>query len=153
MTGVGLISTFYDTIRVSRMRFSQIFDVSKVWVFDSVFLRFGYHLGSHIVHELSYPDKIAVVSIWFRMVLRYLITQVCKDFLTSACPPNINIWLVIQFSIPTGRFFLIPLWILIIDTMHWLWCVLSKYFSLCTHFSSDENIQTCEMNSKSKLCP
>ena len=51
------------------------------------------------------------------MVLTQTITQVDKDSLTLTYSPNISFWLVLQFCYPcVGS--LIPLLVLIIDTMH-----------------------------------
>ena len=59
------------------------------------------------MQEPSYLGKIALVSIWFRMVFTQIITRIQKDSLTFAYPPNINIQLGSQILIPTGRFFTI----------------------------------------------
>ena len=49
------------------------------------------------MQELWYQGKIALESIWFRMVLTQIITQVYKDW-PLTYPPNNNIWLVLQFG-------------------------------------------------------
>ena len=55
-----------------------------------------YHLGLHTMQEPSYLDKIAQVSIWFRMVLAQIIIWIYEDSLILTYPPNVNIWLVLQ---------------------------------------------------------
>ena len=75
------------------------------------------HLGLHTMQEPSYLDKIAQVSLRFRMVLAQIITQIHEDSHTLTYPPNVNIWLVLQIWCPQVGF-LIPLLMLIIDTMH-----------------------------------
>lgn len=42
------------------------------------------------MQELLYFSKIAVVSMWFRMVLTQIITKVNKDSLVLTYPPHIN---------------------------------------------------------------
>ena len=41
------------------------------------------------MHELSYFGKIALVSIWFRMVLTQIVIKVHKDSLVLTYPPHI----------------------------------------------------------------
>ena len=56
------------------------------------------------MQEPWYVVKIALVSIWFEMVLTQTITQVYKgSHLTY--PQNINILTSTPIVIPTGRFF------------------------------------------------
>ena len=57
------------------------------------------------------------MSIWFGMVLTPIITWVLKYSLTLTYPPNINTWQVLQFWYPWVCF-VMPLSMLIIDTMH-----------------------------------
>ena len=52
------------------------------------------------MQEPSYLGKVALASIWFRIVLTHVITQGHKDFPTLKYPPNINIWLLIHFLHP-----------------------------------------------------
>ena len=69
------------------------------------------------MQEPSYLGGIALVSIWFRMILTPKKIWVYKVSLTLTYPPNINIPLLFQFWYPwVGS--LIPLMRLITDTMH-----------------------------------
>ena len=66
------------------------FDVHRLWVFDSIFVSdtIWVYKPSKNNHAQS---KIALVSIWFRMVSTQIRTWVYKDSLTLRYPPNINI--------------------------------------------------------------
>ena len=69
------------------------------------------------MQELSYLDKITMVSIWFEMVPTQAIIRVYIDSLTLTYPPYTNFWLVLQLAYPrVGSW--VPLLMLIIDTMH-----------------------------------
>ena len=56
------------------------------------------------MQETWYLGEIAVVSIWFRMVLTQIVTQVYKYSIILTFPPNIINWIVFQFD-NMGRFF------------------------------------------------
>ena len=86
---------FLYTIWVSITRISH-FLIPVEYGYLTVFV-FLIPLGS-IYHTRSFiSSKVALVSIWFRMVLTQIITQVYKKILTLTYPPNINVWLVLQF--------------------------------------------------------
>ena len=59
------------------------------------------------MQELSYKGKIALVSLWFKIVFTPIITPVDKeDTLTLTYPPNITKYqYLVRISIPMGRFF------------------------------------------------
>ena len=57
------------------MWISHIFDTSRVWLFNSI-ICFLWHLGLYTMQKLSFLGKIALVSIWFRMVLTQIIAWV-----------------------------------------------------------------------------
>ena len=80
------------------------------------------------MQEPSYLSKIALVSIWFRIELTQIITQVYKESLTLTYPPYSNNRLVLQFWYPlVGSS--IRLWMLIIDT-HAFTCILVQHWSI-----------------------
>ena len=75
------------------------FDTSKVWVFEDIL--FSISIGLYTMQAFSYTFKLILVLIRSRMVLIPIITQVYKDSLTLRYPPpNINLWLVLQFWYP-----------------------------------------------------
>ena len=76
-----------------------------------------FDLGLYTMQEPSYLGKDALISICYRMVLTLIMTWVYKDALTLTHPPNISIWLVLQFWYPWAGSFILLL-MLIIDTMH-----------------------------------
>lgn len=85
-----------------------------LWVFDSKIF-FCYHLQLCTMQELSNLGKVALASIWFRLVLIQITTRLYKDSLTLTHPPNTNIWLVPRFRyLPSWNFF---------DDIYWC-CVL-----------------------------
>jgi hypothetical protein len=61
---------------------------------------FWYRLGLYSMQEFSYLGKITLVSIWFRRVLTQIISWVYQDSFTLTYPPNISIWLALQFWDP-----------------------------------------------------
>ena len=94
----------FDTIQVSIMRDFTFF-IPIGYGYLTVFLLsipFGciYHARTFIPYTTS-----SLVSIWFRMVLTQIIISEYKDCCTLTYPPNINIWLVVQFQRPRDRFF------------------------------------------------
>ena len=99
------------------MRFSHLFlGTRRIWVFEgiSVFKTIWVYIPCK---KHSYLEKIALESIWSRMLLTQIITRVYKDSLTLTYPPTMNIWLVLEFwYLRVGS--LIPLMMLFIDTMH-----------------------------------
>ena len=46
----------------------NFFTTNMLWVFDGIFL-FQYHTSIYNIQEPSYLARIAIESIWFRMVL------------------------------------------------------------------------------------
>ena len=72
-TSVGLVSPFVDTSRVPLCGF-HIFCYRRVWVFDGIF--FFVTIWVYTMREPRYLGKIAIVSIWFRMVWTQIITWV-----------------------------------------------------------------------------
>ena len=81
------------------------------------YLCLWYHSSLYTMQELSYLCRFTLVSICYRMLLTQIITRVYKDSLTLTYPPNINIWLVLQFWYPhVGS--LIPLCWLLIPCIH-----------------------------------
>ena len=76
-----------------------------------------YHLILHTMQEPSYLDKIAQVSVWFRMVLAQIWTWIYKDSLHLDIPTQCQFLTGITIWYPRIGF-LIPLLMLIIDTMH-----------------------------------
>lgn len=48
--------------------------------------------------NLPYRGNLAMVSIWFRMVLTRIINRVYIDSLAFTYPTNINVWLVSKFD-------------------------------------------------------
>ena len=89
------------------------YNTSREWVFDYFYcFRFG-----SIYHARTLLGKNALISICYRMVLTLIMTRVYKDALTLTHPPNISIWLVLQFWYPWAGSFILLL-MLIIDTMH-----------------------------------
>ena len=97
------------------MRVSYFFDYIRACMFDR-HLYFQHHSGPYTMQEPSSLGKIVQVSVWFRMFLwTPIITRVYKDSLTLTYPPNIKIWLVLQFQYPQVNT-LIPLLMMIIDT-------------------------------------
>ena len=80
------------------------------------------------MQEPSYLGKAALVSIWFRMVIIQIIARVAyKDSPSFRYP----YWIDMTILIPTGRF-LLPLMMLIIDTMHSpiYWCNIGANINL-----------------------
>ena len=79
------------------------------------------------MQEPSRLGKAALVSIWFRMVIIQIIARVVyKD-----SPSRYPYWSDMTILIPTGRF-LLPLMMLIIDTMHSpiYWCNIGANINL-----------------------
>ena len=73
------------------------FDTSRVWIFEDIFV-FDAILVYIACKNLG---KISLVSIWFVMVITQIISRVYNDSLAALTyPPNINIWLVLQFWYP-----------------------------------------------------
>jgi hypothetical protein len=69
----------------------------------------------YTLQEPSYLGKIAMVLVWFRMMMTHIIARVYKDSLTFTYPPIINIWLLLWFWYPWVES-LILLLVLIIHT-------------------------------------
>ena len=88
---VELVSSFvlYHS-RIYNENFT-ISDTSKVWVFDNILVLNTIQVNIPY-QEPSYLSKIdLVLSIWFRLILTYIITLVDKYSLTLTYLPNINI--------------------------------------------------------------
>ena len=87
-TSVGLLLSFFDMIRESIMRMSHfLLQVGYVLRWDLC----PYHSRQCTTQAPSYLRIIALVSIWFRMLLTQKVSWVYKDTLTLIYPPNINI--------------------------------------------------------------
>ena len=92
-TSVGLVSSFFYTIWESVMRILYLLTGIGMGMGHLTAILFSISFGSIYctMHELSYLNKITLVSIWFRMVLTQITTHVYKDSLILTCPSNINI--------------------------------------------------------------
>ena len=86
---------FFYTIQVSIMRISH-FLIPVGYGYLTVYL-FSIPIGSIYHARVFIPRQNILVSIWSGMVLTQIITRVYEDSLTLTYPPNINIWLVLQF--------------------------------------------------------
>lgn len=69
----------------------------EYWYLKVFFYFILYHLGLYTMQETWYLGKLVLVSMWFRMKLTQMITWAHKDSLAFSCPPDNNIWLVLQF--------------------------------------------------------
>ena len=78
------------------------FGTNRVRVFEDI--SFQYHSGLCTIQESSHLGNIFLVSIWFRMVLTQIITWIYIDSFIMRYPPNINIWLVLQFWYQSSMF-------------------------------------------------
>ena len=87
-TRVGLVSSFFDAIRVSTMRFPHCLYTSMVW-YLTIFL-FSLPFRSIYYARIFVLGKFSVVSIWFGIILTQIITWVYNDPLTLTHPPNTN---------------------------------------------------------------
>ena len=113
-SSVGLILSFSNTIWVSKMRISHFSMSVGYGYFENILILILFSLYTR--QEPSNAGKIALVSIWFRVVLTQPITRIYKDSLTLRYQSNMNIWLVSQFWYPVlGS--LIPALLLIINTI------------------------------------
>ena len=70
-----------------------------IYIFSTPFI-FTYHSNLHTIHKPFNLGKIALVSIWFKMVLTQSISRAHKAFLTLRYPSNINIWLALELEDP-----------------------------------------------------
>jgi hypothetical protein len=114
-TSVGLVPSFLDTIQNPILRISHF--LIPVGYGYLAYFHFRSHSGLYTLQDPSHLGKIALISIWFRMVVTQLITPVYKDSHTLRYSPNIDIWLVLKFWYPrVGS--LISFLILIINTIH-----------------------------------
>ena len=82
----------------------HVFYTNRVWVFDCIFAFDTIRVYIPCKNLHTYTTS-SLVSIWFRMVLTQIIISEYKDCCTLTYPPNINIWLVVQFQRPRDRFF------------------------------------------------
>ena len=107
-TNVDLVLSFSFYITwVCIMRISQILIpiyygyLAEFYVLEIIWLYTSCN-NSH-----TWP-KIALVPIWFRMILTEIISQLCKDSLTLTYPSNFKIWLALQLWYPPIGY-LVPL--------------------------------------------
>ena len=103
---------------------------------------FQYLSSLHTMQELTYLGKRAPISVWFRMVLTWIITQMYKDSLTLTYPFKYEHLTSITLLIPMGRFFDtiidVRYWyhaVTYVLDKHWLW---HSYWILCPIYKDVE---------------
>ena len=96
---------------------SHLKNTNRIWIFD-VFLMKFIPFSLYTMQEPSYLGKVALLSIWFGMVLTQIVTQVYKF---SHLATTIRYRYLNKFTnlIPTCRSF-IPILVSITNTMHLL---------------------------------
>jgi len=66
---------------------NSFFSIIVAWY--EYFKKNPYYLGIYLVETFSYlPNKITLVSIWFRVVVNQIIIRVYKDSLILIYPPK-----------------------------------------------------------------
>ena len=114
LTNVGLVSPSFDTTRVMYNENVLFFHTRRVWVFEDYFVLIPF---MSICHATAFIPRWNYPRYGIRIVLIQLTIRVYKDPLISRYPPNINIQSALQCLYPRiGS--LIPLMVLIIDSMH-----------------------------------